>query len=360
MSGSTTKVMLEAYKQERSPTLFFSGMFQSPRRNFHNSEEVEIDIVRSDEEVSIAVQDLSTGARLNTADLYTNKGFKPPIHKEAGPITAHNLIKRMPGSNPFESIDFQANAIRQGVDLGSKLQRKILRAVELQSAQVMTTGTVTLTDASGNAVYAIDYKPKAAHFPTSAVAWDNASSTKLADLQSLADQVRANGLVDPDMIIMGEGSFELFIKDDEVLKRFDQQGLSLARMVPMELMGNGGQFRGVIEIGNYRYEVWTYGGRYKHPQTGVSTKYLPDDKVIIRSSRGRMDATFGGIPRIGAPDPRIPAALTSRVSIPDQMFDIQMNAWITPDGETMMVQAGTRPLMIPTAIDTFGCLDTGI
>jgi hypothetical protein len=73
-----------------------------------------------------------------------------------------------------------------------------------------------------------------------------------------------------------------------------------------------------------------------------------------------MDATFGGIPRIGGPDPRVPGALTSRVSIPDQMFDMQMNAWITPDGETMMVQAGTRPLMIPTAIDSFGCLDTAI
>jgi len=40
------------------------------------------------------------------------------------------------------------------------------------------------------------------------------------------------------------------------------------------------------------------------------------------------------------------------------MVDIQMNAWITIDGTTMMVEAGTRPLMIPTAIDTYGCLDT--
>jgi hypothetical protein len=39
-------------------------------------------------------------------------------------------------------------------------------------------------------------------------------------------------------------------------------------------------------------------------------------------------------------------------------MDIQMNAWITADGETMMIQAGSRPLFIPTAIDTYGCLDT--
>lgn len=360
MSDLTTKVMLEAYEQEGSNTMFLSGMFQAPRRNFHNSEEVEIDIIRSEEDISIAIQDLSTGARLNSEDIYTNKGFKPPIHKEAGPINAHTLIKRMPGQDPFQAVDFQANAISRGVALGRKLQRKILRAIEQQSSQVMTTGTVTLVDSAGNSIYTIDYKPKATHFPTAGTIWSNAASTKLADIESLANVIRGDGLSDPDMLIMGEGSYELFIQDADVLARMDNRRVAGNGIVPMERMGNGGIFRGVIEIGNYRYDIWTYGGRYKDPQTGVSTKYIPDDKVIVRSSTGRMDATFGGIPRIGDGDPRVPSALLSRVSVPDQMLDLQMNGWITPDGETMMVQAGTRPLMIPTAIDTYGCLDTGI
>lgn len=360
MSTTATKVMLAAYEQDAEPSMFLSGQFQSPRRNFHNSEEVEIDIIRSEEDISIAIQDLSTGARLNSEDIYTNKAFKPPIHKEAGPINAHTLIKRMPGQDPFAAVDFQANAIARGVRLGRKLQRKILRAIELQSSQVMTTGIVTLVDENGNGVYSIDYKPKATHFPTSAVAWNNANATMLADIESLANVIRGDGLSNPDMLIMGEGSYELFIQDADVLARFDNRRVLGNGIVPMERLGNGGIFRGVIEIGNYKYDIFTYGGRYRDPQTGVSTKYVPDDKVIVRSSMGRMDATFGGIPRIGSPDPRVPAALTSRVSVPDQMLDLQMNAWITQDGETMMVQAGTRPLMIPTAIDTYGCLDTAI
>lgn len=360
MSTTATKVMLEAYEQDAEPSLFLSGMFQSPRRNFHNSEEVEIDIIRSEEDISIAIQDLSTGARLNSEDIYTNKSFKPPIHKEAGPINAHNLIKRMPGQDPFQAVDFQVNAIARGVRLGRKLQRKILRAVEVQSSQVLTLGVVTLINDAGVAIYTIDYKPKATHFPTAGNAWNTATATMLADVESLANVIRGDGLNNPDLLIMGEGSYELFIQDAAVLARFDNRRILGNGIVPMNLMGNGGIFRGVIEIGNYKYDIWTYGGRYKHPQTGVSTKFVPDDKVIIRSSTSRMDATFGGIPRIGAPDPRVPAALTSRVSVPDQMLDLQMNAWITSDGETMMVQAGTRPLMIPTAIDQYGCLDTGI
>ena len=360
MVDTTTKVMLAAYEQDAEPTMFLSGQFQSPRRNFHNAEEIEIDIVRSEEDIAIAIQDLSAGARLNSEDIYTNKGFKPPIFKEAGPINAHTLIKRMPGQDPFQAVDFQANAIARGVKLGRKVQRKILRAIEQQASQVLTTGTVTLIDSNGNAIYTIDYKPKVTHFPNAAIAWDTANNTKLADIESLADVIRADGLHNPDMLEMGESSYELFIRDTDVLARMDNRRMVGNGIVALERLGNGGIFRGVIEIGNYKYDIWTYGGRYKHPQTGVSTKFIPDDKVIIRSSMGRMDATFGGIPRIGSPDPRIPAALTSRVSVPDQMFDMQMNSWITADGETMMVQAGTRPLLIPTALDTFGCLDTGI
>ena len=133
MSTSTTKIMLAAYEQEAPVTAFLSGMFQAPRRNFHNSEEVEIDIVRTEEDVSIAITDLTTGARINSADGYTNKAFKPPVHKEKGPINAPSLIKRMPGQNPFVDPNFMANAIQRGMMLGMKLQKKIARSVELQA-----------------------------------------------------------------------------------------------------------------------------------------------------------------------------------------------------------------------------------
>lgn len=360
MSTAVTKHMIDYYESEREPTMFFAGMFQSPRRNFHNSEEVEIDIVRGEEEISIAIQDLSTGARYNSEDLFTNKGFKPPIHKEAGPINAHTLIGRNPGEDPFVMVDFQANAIKRAVKLGTKLQRKIARAVEYQAAQVLTAGVVTLIDENGEAVYTINYAPKVTHFPTSSIAWDQTTSTKLADIAALANVIRADGLDDPDMLIMGDTAFELFIKDTEVQALLNNRRIQVGGIVPLTRMGNGGTYRGTIEIENYSYDIWTYAGRYKHPQTGVSTKFLPGGKVIVRSSMGRLDATFGGIPRIGGVDPRIPAALTSRITVPGQMLDLQMNAWVTPDGETMMVQAGTRPLMIPTDIDSFGCLTTGV
>lgn len=358
MSDTTTKIMLSAYTARALPTMFLSGQFQAPPQNFHDSEEVEIDIVRTDEDISIAIQDLSTGARLNSEDLYTNKGFKPPIHREAGTINAHNLLKRNPGEDPFKSVDFQANATSRGVALGQKLNPKIQRAIEQQAAQVLTTGTVTLSDENGNGIYTIDYKPKATHFPSVAISWGAAGETPLADISALAEVVRNDGLGDPDMLIMGVTAYENFISNDDVKDRLDNRRIAGNGIVPMDRLGNGGIYRGTVEVGNYKYDIFTYSGRYKDPQTGNKVPYIADDKVVLRDSMGRLDATFGNIPRIGAPDPRVPAELLQRISSGENLFDMQHWAWVENDGTGMTVEVGTRPLMIPTAIDTFGCITT--
>lgn len=359
MSDQSTKRMISAYNKEAAPTLFLSGMFQSPPENFHNSEEVEIDIVRSEEDVSIAIQDLSTGYRMNSEDIYTNKGFKPPIHKEAGAINAFDLIKRMAGQNPFEDPNFQANATVRAFGIFRKTERKIRRAIELQASQVLQTGVVTLTDSDGNAVYSIDYKPKTAHFPTAGTAWDAVGGDPLGDLDALADVIRGNGLTDVDQLIFGDGAWNVFINHDDVQNVLDNRRIELGQVAP-EMRGNGGVFKGFIWIGNYRFEMWTYQGRYTHPQTGVSTKFINRKKVIVRSSTGRMDATFGAIPRIAPPESRALPFLPGRISNAEGGIDLFTNAWLSQDGEQLFAGSGARPLMIPTAIDTYGCIDSDI
>lgn len=365
MSGSKTIQMIRAYIDMSAPMMFLSGFFESPAENFHSSEEVEIDIIRSDEDVAIVVQDLSAGYRMNSDDLYTNKGFKPPVYKEAIPLNSHDLIKRMPGQNPFQSPDFRGNVILRLFRGIVRVERKIRRALELQASQVLQTGMLTLTDENGNALYSIDYKPKATHFPTAGTAWGTAGADIEGDLLALSTVIRNDGLTDPDQLLMGEAAFEAFIKDDNIQKRFDNRRINTGALGMMQVRGNGGQFRGVVEIGNYKFDVWTYGARYTDPQTGLKTQYIDPGKVVMRSSSGRMDATFGSIPNIGnlighqnAAKALLPE-LPGRIRNQEGSMDLFTNAWLSADGEQLFGGVGARPLLIPTAIDTFGCLDTG-
>jgi hypothetical protein len=363
MSGQTTKRMIAAYYSMAQPILFLSGFFQSPAENFHSSEEVELDIVRCDEDIAVAIQDLSTGYRMNSEDLYTNKGFKPPIFKEALPLNSFDLIKRMPGQNPFESPDFRANLILRMFNGMTKIERKIRRSIELQASQVLQTGVVTLTDSAGVALYTLDYKPKASHFPTAGTSWATATGAqKIADISALAEVIRNDGLTDPDQLIMGIDAFENFISDTAIQARFDIRRIDLGTISPLQVRGGGGNYRGIVEIGNYRFDVWTYGGRYTNPSDGVKTQFIDPGKIIVRSSTARLDATFGAIPNIGSMVggqatgllPELPGRLSNAAG----GIDLYTNAWLSNDGEQLFGGVGARPLMIPTAIDTYGCLNT--
>lgn len=360
MSGSATKRMIERYLSEAMPTMFLSGFFRSPPENFHNSETVELDVIRGSEKVAVVVQDLSTGYRMNTVDVYTNKEFKPPIFKEAFPIKAPDLINRDAGQNPFEDFTYQAKVAVRAFMGFRHIEGLIRRNLELQASQVLQTGTLSLVDSSGTALYALDYKPKATHFPTSSIVWGQPNDTKLADLGNLARVIRSDGLSRPDRLIFGYKAWREFIKDAAIQSLLDKRFIDQGAIVRMQRNGEGGSYRGTIEIDNYQFELWTYDGMYEHPQTGVKTDFVAPGSVIILSAGSRFDATFGSIPRIVPPDGRLLPFMPGRMSSPGQRLDLFANVWVSADGEQLFGGLGTRQLCIPTAIDTYGCLNTGL
>ncbi len=359
MSDERTIKMIEAYFEGMPMSNFLSTFFSARPENFHNSESVEIDIVRGEEEVAIAITDLSQGYRYNATDLYTNKRFVPPIFKEAGVLNAYDLLKREPGVNPFADQAFQAKATRRAFLLMRKIEAKIRRAIELQASQILQTGTVTTIDGNGNAVYEIDYNAKATHFPTVGTAWsDSANADPIADLQALAGVIRGDGKMSPDVLLMGEDSFEQFISADAVKDRLDTRRIDVGSIAPSSRVNSGGIFHGMVDVGNYKFQIWTYDGRYTAPDSGDSTKYIEDDKVVMLPRNPRFDATFGAIPRFVQPEQRVLPYLPDRMGGETQGIDLFSNSWLSQDAEQLFVALGSRPLMIPTAIDTYGCLTT--
>jgi len=350
--------MIEMYMEEASSPMFLSGLFQSPPRNFHNTEKVELDIMRDEEDIAVVVQDLSVGARENESTLYTNKAFTPPIFKEKGAIHAYNSIKRSPGVDPFQDPNFGANAAEEAFKIFRKLERKIRRSVELMASQVLQTGVLTLVDDAGVTLYSLDFQPKTSHMATVTTTWavGGATGNPVTDLEALGVIVRRDGKKNPDQLIFGSSAWQRFKVNVNVLPLLDKTLLSIGAITPAP-RGEGATFQGYIWIGHYRYEMWTYDGFYKHPQTGTLTPYVEDDNVIMRASAGRLDLSYGAIPRMTGPESRALPFLPSRLSDGALGLDLTTNAWFTPDGEHLMVSAGTRPLTIPTAIDTFARLN---
>jgi hypothetical protein len=360
MADKGTVKMIQAYFKDAGVTRFLSGFFTARPENFYNSEEIEIDVVRGEEDVAVAITDMKAGYRYNTDDEYVNKKFKPPAYKEAHKLDVFDLIKRQPGDNPYKDPRFQATAIRKAFRMFRKLENKIRRAIEIQASQIFTTGTLTLKDENGATVYTLDFKPKATHFPTAGTAWTGAADIA-EDIRSLCDVIKSDGLVDPDTVIFAQKDFEVAMKNSDFKARFETRRADLGTIAPMEARGGeGGLYRGTIDVGNYKLDVWTYNGNYVDPETGSTLPYVPTGKCIIKASGARLDMTWGAIPKILPPDSRLLPYLPPRMASTRARMDLHTNIWATPDGENLMGGVGARPLLIPTDIDSFGCISTGV
>ncbi len=358
MSDASTSHLIEMYMEEAEAPGFLSGFFQSPPRNFHTTEKIEIDIVRTDEKVAIAVQSIKAGARHNEETLYQNKAFTPPVFREEASLSAYDLMNRRPGVDPYTDPEFGANATVAAFRRFRLLEAKVNRSVEMMASQVLQTGEIILVDSAGVPVYALDYGQASTHTKTVTVSWsDLTNSRPLVDLEDMAINVRRSGKKQPSRLIFGTTAWRNFKANDTVLAAFDKTVQNIANLAPVT-RGQGATFQGWIWIGHYRFEMWTYDGFYIHPQTGENTPYVDDDNVIMMSEGARLDLSFGAVPRIATPDQRLLSFLPTRMSSSEMGIDLNPYAWLSPNGAAVQLEVAARPLVIPTALETFACLTT--
>lgn len=354
MSDASTRHMIAAYAEEAPAPRFLTSFFSN--QTVSDSEEVELDIERDSEDVAIVIQDLSTGARKNEAGKFTNKSFKPPIYNEEGTINAFDLNKRTPGQHPFENPALAANAMRRTFGIARKLHNKVGRGLELQASQILTTGELILTDDAGVALYSLDFQPKSTHF-TTPTAWaaDGLSGDPLAAITALSQILRRDGRKSPTRLTFGAGAFTRFMANAGVKAALASIGMQkLFELERPAIRDDAATFVGRIAVNSYLFEMWLYDAVYKHPQTGVITPYVADNKVLMTSPNARFDSLFGSIPRVVPPDPRVAQFMPPMLSGPG--FALSPYAYTSPDGLHVKIQVGTRGLLCPVEVDTFGCI----
>jgi hypothetical protein len=359
MSGLITKHMAEAYKQEAPVDGGLSSKFIATPDSYYTSQTVEFDIDREGEEVAPVLTDIKDGNTKFQLDKFTNKEFKAPVIKEEFVLNAFDMDKRQMGQDPFQSPSYLANAVAQFQKHMAYGGKRARRNMELQASQIMQDGILSLKNDKGNVAYTLDFKVKASHLPTSAVAWDNGSSTKLADLAALAKVVHDDGQSKPSQLIFGEKSWDLFVRDADVKALLDNRRAELGRIAPANAPENM-TYQGYIWVGSYRLDMYTYTSNYKDVGASTLTRYVRDESVIMIADGFVGRKTFGAIPMIVQPDSRVMGFMGGRMSIPSVGMDFTTNAWVSPNGEAVHGSIGTRPLLIPKSIDRFGCLNTGI
>ena len=336
---------------------FFTTFFKTTPEDYTDGEYVEIDIERTGDYVAPALKDARTGSVVVDEDIFTEKRFKPPYSALSTPVPLIDLLQRQPGESDTAEVRGQwfGRLVNKLTKSLGKFHRMFKEQIELQCAQILQTGVVTLKDAAGNDVYTLDYKAKPTHLVTNTNSWDAAGADPLGDLESICDAVNDDGKATPSIAIFGAEAWQNFITNSDVKDMVRRDGMNLGALNP-GLLNKGGRYMGYIDVGSYRLELWVYNDSYKRMDGSTVYKFLDTKKVIITTALEDLDfrIVFAGVPTLGMKEP-FASVIPSEVTY-DGFMRAHNRVFEDATQDTYTAESKMRALAIPVSIDRFACL----
>lgn len=295
--GLFTKKLIDVYQERIRPKSFVRSFFKS---TFSPTKEVSIEVERGYEKIAVDVVRGSEG-NFNTFSRSTEKIFVPPFWREYFNATELDIYDRVLGSQGTDNSQLFAELLNRVADRIGLLQDKIERAKELQCAQVLQTGIVTMTNGDN-----IDFKRKAAstvdlNLGSGGGYW-HTNSDVFAQLKTGCEWLRTVGKVG-DMtficVIGGTAHQDLF-KNTVFTGRQNLYNMSLDQIQKPQMNTVGGVFHGTVTAGPYRVQLWSYPEFYDNA-SGVSTPYIDNNKAILLPLSPRFKFAHCLVPQLVDP-----------------------------------------------------------
>jgi hypothetical protein len=349
---NNTKLMMAVYNEVLAtmPSLFLSSFFgKNPTELYlSNNEKVEIDIKRDEELIAIDVMRDGDGNG-NVSERYSTKEYSPPLYDEYLPVTASMLNKRSPGVNPFVEESKTSKFARIATEGLVKMTRKIHRAIEKQASQCLFSGIITLINTES-----LDFKRKATHNITPANLWsDTTLANPIADLSAACQVNRIDGKMTSNICIMGTAAWDAFIVHPKVTAYLDNRRIEAGNIEP-RFAAEGATFQGIIWVGDYRLELYTYPQYYKPSEILDAEPYVPEKQVIVFNGNARLNKAFAAVEILPM---FVDGAQGIGLSVPEMRAGQFASYAIPKPPKNISVGVQSAPVLIPVAIDTISNLN---
>jgi hypothetical protein len=255
--------------------------------------------------------------------------YKPAYIKDKRHLQPRNFTTRAFGEAPTANLS-AADRLQIAIDDEMLDQRNMWELrLELMCAQLMTTGTITLTGEKYPTTV-IDFQRNALLRPSALIAgtqWGAAGVSIRGYLSTRSKVLSDVGGVSPKDVVMGLDAWEVFSADTTVRAVLDIRN---AVQSPFDIgaqIGEGATYRGEI----FGYRIWTYYGTFIDPITNAQQEIMPAKGCII----GSPD-TVQGYVAFGA----IEDVATMRA----QPFFVKMYEEDDPSALMLLFQSAPMPL----------------
>jgi hypothetical protein len=314
-----TKKIVDVYEQRPKPTAFLRSFFPN---EVAPTKELSIEVVRMGEKVAVDVVRA------------TEKIFIPPYYREWFDATQLQLYDRLYGATEINDRVFAAY-LNSVVDRQMDLQAKIERAYELQCAQVLETGIVTI-EAGTN----IDYKRKAASLVDDGAGQYFANNIDpFQKFENGCTFLRTVGKAEGSVFnaILGSTALSDLYNNTKFKERQNLFNMVLDAVAPPQRNSVGASYHGEITCGAYRVRLWSYPQYYDVNNT--STPYVNPKKVTLIPETPRFKMGFAAVPQLITPDQ------------PPRIGSFIFSDYIDQRGRAHIFEVESAGLAIPSAID---------
>lgn len=342
---------------------------------------VDIDIMRGNKKTAALIPRGtisrllgSANKNLNTEN-YSSFSRKYPLSEEEGDITADQILNRLAGESPYQTMTRIDRMRVLGFQIHMESIRRTVRMFEILARQSVLYGVQDAIIGTTNPDLQYDFKRKTSHTITPIVKWDNASADILGDIDAGCDKLEEAN-VRPEFMGIGGGAMDAIIKDSviEALadnRRFELVEVSLGNPVPAEydkFIASGWIARGRLRTPKgYNLWMFTYNRTYDLAN-GTASKLMPEDEAFISGSNVRCDRYFGppeSLPMVGARrelyqeyfgiNPDMPP-MPGKIMGPGNIIDPNMfycDAYVTGDYKKITVRTQSAPIFATTQTDGF-------
>lgn len=326
-----TKTMLAAVKEMKPARTFLRDTFFS-NPTYSDTKVVEVDIVKGKRSSAPYVNPKIAGQVIEGTG-FTTRQHEAPLLKPKMVTEAEELLKRLPGENPYAQYSPEDRAaVKLGEDL-AKLDDMITRTEEIQAAEALFTGKINIKGEGIDIL--IDFGFTNTITLTGTDKWDDfTNSNPIADLNAWRSDIVKKSGINPTHCIMATSVASNFINNPKIMDMLDVRNVEIGKIKP-ELLPNGVTYLGTITllgIDIYTYEEWYINDLEQE------VSMVPEGAVLLASTKADFRRAYGAIV-----DAELGTFMEDRVP----------KSWYEKDPSGRIIQLLSRPLLIPTRVDSY-------
>lgn len=302
------RTLAAALSQIPKPRRFLLNTFFN-RIKAHTTETVDLDIRKGKRTVAAMVHPLHNGKVVERGGFSTNT-VKPGYTKELIPTRPNDTVTRSFGedySQPLTPVQRAARLL--GEDL-TELNDRLSRREEVMAGQALIQGRIHVLGEGLDHVVDFGYETgKHKIILSGGSCWDTATGDPMRDLDNWSRATVARCGLKPNIAIMGKNVVWSLLDNPIIKDRLDIRNFFVGQMGPVQEFNE--EDDGVIWHGRLapsNIDLYSYDELWLNPETEEEEPIIPDDAILLGSTRAGCLMQYGMIQNMFALDamPRFP------------------------------------------------------